>query len=424
MKKIIFVIQFIITFTPFAFSQNPGKISLEECLHAAAENYPLTAQSGVIDQITDEAIHKVNAAWQPQVALNAQATYQSEVVTLPIDNPLIDVPELSKDQYKATLDVSQLIYDGGISNQQRTLQNLNNAVGKQKIAVELYKVKDRVTQLYFSILTAKENILLLQNVKSDLEVKRKRLENGLQNGVVAQNSIDILKAEILKTDQKIIEVKSAVHAAVRMLSQLSGISLNDEMDFISPQLTYNPSDSVNHRPEFDLFALQTKYALQQSDFMSATTLPKLSVFVQGGYGRPGLNYLVDEFDFFYIGGIKLNYPLWQGNAKKYDASIYKLNTETILHQQEVFELNTEIQSEQQRSDVEKFNTLIELDKQIVALREKTKTAAAVQLENGVITSTDYVNEVNAALQAEQNLSLHEMQLLTVKANYLITLGKL
>jgi outer membrane protein TolC len=196
------------------------------------------------------------------------------------------------------------------------------------------------------------------------------------------------------------------------------------MEFVTPSFNYNPVDTSNHRPELDLFALQTKYALQQSDFMSAIALPKLSFFVQGGYGRPGLNYLVDEFDFFYIGGIKLNYPLWQGNAKKYDAGIYQLNTQTILHQQQVFELNTDVQSEQQKSDIDKYDSLIELDNQIVALREKTKIAAAVQLENGVITSTDYVNEVNATLQAQQNLSIHQIQLLTAKANYLITTGKL
>ena len=423
MKQTNLFILTIFFFCRFANAQS-SSISLEECLRMTAENYPLTAQSGVIEQITDEAIHKVNAAWQPQVALNAQATYQSEVVTLPIDNPLIDIPELSKDQYKATLDVSQLIYDGGISNQQRTLQNLNSEVEKQKIVVELYKVKDKVSQIYFSVLLGKENLLLLENVKDDLGTKRTRLENGLKNGVVSQNSIDILNAEILKTDQKIIEVQSSITAAARMLSKLTGITVNENMEFVSPSFNYDPVDTTNHRPELDLFVLQTKYALQQSDFMSATTLPKLSLFVQGGYGRPGLNYLVDEFDFFAIGGIKLNYPLWQGNSKKYDAAIYQLNTETILHQQQVFELNSDVQSAQQKSDIDKYNNLIELDNQIVALREKTKTAAAVQLENGVITSTDYVNEVNATLQAQQNLSIHQIQLLTAKANYLITTGKL
>lgn len=423
MKKIFFIILFISPFCRIGCAQSP-QISLEDCLRLATQNYPLAAQSGVIENITDEAIHKINAAWQPQIALNAQATYQSEVVTLPIDNPLIDVPELSKDQYKATLDVAQLIYDGGIAHQQRTLQTLNSEVEQQKIQVELYKVKERIVGIYFSVLMARENLLLLENVKEDLQVKRSRLENGLKNGIVAQNSVDMLDAELLKTDQKIIEINSSVEAATSMLSQLTGTSISSATLFATPSWNTDENDKTNQRPELTLFELQTKYALQQNEFMSAATLPKISVFLQGGYGRPGLNYLVDEFDFFYIGGIKLNYPLWQGNAKKYDAAIYKFNTETILHQQEVFELNTTILTEQQQSDLEKFNSLIELDKQIIALKEKTKNAAAVQLENGVITSTEYVNEVNATLQAAQNLSLHQMQLLNIKANYLITLGKL
>lgn len=57
------------------------------------------------------------------------------------------------------------------------------------------------------------------------------------------------------------------------------------------------------------------------------------------------------------------------------------------------------------------------DKELVALREEIKRSAKAQLDNGVITSSDYLREVNAADQARQQQLLHELQLLQTQLDY-------
>lgn len=108
-------------------------------LSACRSQFPYLAQQNIVQSITDEAINKINAIWQPQVYLNAQATYQSEVTSIGLNIPGIEINELSKDQYKATLDVNQVLYDGGISKQQRSIQMSGAAVETQKLLLTSIK---------------------------------------------------------------------------------------------------------------------------------------------------------------------------------------------------------------------------------------------------------------------------------------------
>lgn len=423
-KKFLLFITLLWLFTGYISAQMSEVLTLESCYQLAETNYPLTGQKEIIERITAETLKKINAYWQPQAYLNAQATYQSEVTQVPIEVPGFDIPVLSKDQYKATLDVSQTIYDGGVTKQQRTLQQSNSAVEVQKVEVEVYKLHEKINQFYFSVLLADKNIQLIKNFQDDLALQKKKTDTGLQYGTASVNTGDILESEILKADQKLIEVQAARTSAIQMLSVLTGTEIKENINFREPDLEFSLMDTMNERPELQLFKLQENYSQQQISFLKAADLPKLSAFAQGGYGKPGLNFLDDEFSPFYIVGVKLNYPIWTGNTKKYDAEIAGLNINTIDIQKRNFMLNTVLQSQQQTAEINKLQLLIEKDKSIIELKTKIKNSASVQLENGVISATDFVTYLNDETEARVNLSVHEMQLLTAKINYLTTLGKI
>ncbi|MBK7110067.1 MAG: TolC family protein [Bacteroidetes bacterium] len=398
--------------------------SLTVCIEQAMINYPLAAQREVIDKTSEASIEKINAAWQPQVALNGQASYQSDVPFIPGESPYFAFPILRKDQYKVELGVTQLIYDGGNISQAKSLQAIDNATQKYQLETDLYKVKQQVIQLYANILLATDNLELIANTLKTLNDRKQDLLNGQANGVVTQLSINVLEAEIIKTRQQQTETINTKQAAMKMLAGYTGESLSSNTNFQKPEITIVEEDNSITRPEIDLFKTQSEFTTQQKEFASGINLPQVSLFATGGYGLPGPNFFLTQFDAYYMAGIKFNYPLWQGNIKKTDAAIYTLQNETIANQQKTFELNTRIDSEQKMADITKYNQLIELDKQIIVLKKEIMNATDVQLKNGVITSTDYVVELNGLLQVQQNQALHETQLLIAKTNYLITLGKL
>lgn len=398
-------------------------VTLADCQRAAEANYPLLGQSALLQEVTDANIQKINAIWQPQVYVNAQATYQSEVTSLPISFPGIEVPELSKDQYKATIDISQTLYDGGISSQQKAIAGQNLAVEMQKVEVDKFKIRDKVDQVYMSILMADARIELMVIAVSDLNTVLSISKVGGTNGVVSDQQILILQAEIMKTEQQLTELKALRDGAIRMMAVLTALPLTSTSVFARPEPAFEGTAMNNQRPELQLYAQQRTLAGLQQQYAEAATLPKVSLFAQGGYGKPGLNFLVDSFSTFYMGGIKVSYPLWTGDTKRRDAKIFGLNSEIIGMQQLQFEQSINVQSAQYQSDIDKYKTLISQDDSLVNLRTSILTMARVQLEQGVISTKDYILYAKDLDDARINRSIHDLQLLATKVNYLNTLGK-
>ncbi len=101
-----------------------------------------------------------------------------------------------------------------------------------------------------------------------------------------------------------------------------------------------------------------------------------------------------------------------------------INKKSLDIEKETFLFNTKVAQQQQDASLEKYKGLIQKDDAIIALRASVKKAANAQLENGVLSAHDYINEVNAEDQARQNKILHEMQLLQAQYSYQNTMGNI
>ena len=160
----------------------------------------------------------------------------------------------------------------------------------------------------------------------------------------------------------------------------------------------------------------------QNRLITASNRPKVSAFLQGGFGRPAFNILSNDFDPYYIGGLRLNIPLTGFYTLKNGRNILALSQKSIDVQKETFRFNTNFALRQQNAEVTKLQALIQSDEEIIALRGSVKNTASVQLENGVITSSDYLREVNAEDSARQNKILHDIQLLMAQYTQKATTG--
>lgn len=187
-------------------------LSLQKAYDLAQQNYPLIKQRELIKQTTQYTVDNLSKGFLPQFSLNAQATYQSEVTQVKIPVPGVTIEPLNKDQYKILTDINQLIYDGGVIKQQKNIQQLNEETEQQKIEVELYKLKERINQLFLGVLFLDEQLKQVDLVKADLNNGIKRVEAQVNNGVAFKSSLNVLKAELLKAEQRVIELKlSLIH---------------------------------------------------------------------------------------------------------------------------------------------------------------------------------------------------------------------
>jgi outer membrane protein TolC len=397
-------------------------LTLQQAYDLAEKNYPVIKQRDLVKQTTSLSIENLNKGYLPQFSLSAQATYQSDVTKVDVPIPGITIPSPNKDQYKIVADVNQLVYDGGVIKQQKNIQQLNDEVEQQKIEVQLYQVKDRINQLFLGILFLDEQLKQVDLIKADLNTGLKKVEAQVNNGVSLKSNLNVLQAEILKADQRAIELKSSRKGWVDVLSLFINQSLPENIQLEKPAAPAILAGDIQ-RPELKLFASQNKLLNSQNKLIDAKNLPKASLFAQGGYGRPGLNLLKNDFDFYYVTGVRFNWSFGGLYTQKREKRLVDVNKKIVDIQKETFLLNTNTALQQQRSEVEKFQKLVATDQQIIDLRVKVKDAAKAQLENGVITANDYLREVNAEDQARQSLILHQTQLLQAQINYQTLLGK-
>lgn len=389
-------------------------ITLEQCYQWSRENYPLIKKQELIKKAEQYTTENALKGWLPKVNITAQATYQNDVTQFPLKLPNMNVEPLSKDQYKVFADVSQTIYDGGNIRNQKNLAKIQSEVQNIQTEVELDKLKERINQLYFGILQTNKQWTQLQFTKLDIKEGIKKAEAQLKNGVIFRSNLDVLKAELVKIEQKEIEIQAIKQNFVQMLSYFIKKNIDENTQLETPEkilLTKN-----NNRSELKLFDIQKQLLETQRKIINTKNTPKLGAFFQGGYGKPGFNMLKNEFDIFYIGGIRLNIPISGFYTQKNDLALLENQSQDIEIQRENFLFKQNFIEIQQRNDLEKIQNLIDKDNELIELRKSIKTASLAQLENGVINTNDYLREVTAEEQAILTKITHEIQYLLTQYN--------
>lgn len=406
-KQILFII-FALTSQLSIYAQS---LTIEYCQEKAKNNYPLVKQYGLIEQTTQYNLSNANKAYLPQVNLSARATYQSEVTKLPIALPGVVIPELTKDQYQATLEVSQTIWDGGIVKAQKKSIQASAEAEKQKVEVDLYTLKDRVNQLYFGTLLLNEQLIQNNILQDELALNYKRIEAYKTNGVANQTDLDAIKVEQINARQREIEIKSTRKSFLEMLSALTGLAINENSVLEKPIVPTLDFNAENKRPELLMLNAQSTFLESQRDMVVAGNLPKIGAFVQGGYGKPGLNMLTNEFSPFYIGGLRLSWNLSGFYTQKSNLNKIEISKKSVDVQKETFLFNNNLATKQQQNEIERLKTNIYNDDEIIQLRSNIKKSSEVKVANGTATVTDLLREINAENMAKQTKLLHEIQLL-------------
>jgi outer membrane protein TolC len=285
----------------------------------------------------------------------------------------------------------------------------------------LYQLKNRINELFFGILLLQEQVAQSRLVKQDLMVALKKAEAAISNGVAIRSSADVLKAEVLRVDQRILEMESASDS----YRQTLGLFINDTITASTALQKPAFGDAVPgiDRPELRLFRTQKKAIEHNLGVLSASKKPRVDFFVQGGYGRPGLNMLENQFGFYYIGGLRLTWQVSGLYTFRNERQVLNLRSQMLDAQEQTFVFNTTIALNQHQEEIARLQRLMEVDDEIISLRTRVRETAAVQLAEGVITAADFVRELNAEDQAKQNRALHETQRLLAHAKYRFTSGQ-
>lgn len=415
MKRIIIILSVLIT----GSTVGQESITLDECYKLMFQNYPLAKQIQLFEKQNTLDTEVISNVRRPQIHLDAQATYQSDVIELPL--PITTFEGVNKDQYRATISVNQLLYNGGTTGASLNLKSAQTKTKQKQVEVNLYQLKQQINQLYFSILLTQETYLLLESKQTQLLAKLKEVQSGIKYGVILPTSDKVLEAELLKLSQQFDEAESNRIALIETLSSSIGQSLDHAILFQNPIVNTVLETEIN-RPELDLFQLKREEIERSEALIAKQNAPKLLAFATGGYGNPGLNMLDNSFQAFYMAGIKLNWSVFDWSSNKKQRQSVAINKDIIDSEVETFALKTNIALNQQIKEMDKIERFIASDLEIIKLRKEILKSADSQLKNGVITSSAYITELTNLYEAENTLLKHKIQLQLAKANYKVIKG--
>lgn len=413
-----FIVAFLLLQIPI-FSQELGSIDIESCYEWARAQYPISKQMDILDQTAMYNIKNAAKGFLPQISIHGQASYQSEVTEIPVEVPNLSIPALSQDQYQVYAEIYQSLTNRSSIKLNQQQQLASAAIEKQQLDIELYQLKDRINQIYFGLLLIDNQIQQLDILQEDLDSTIEKTAAAITNGTAIENNQLLLEAEKVNTIQKIRENLANRAAFINMLALLTGQNIGANTQLEQP---VEKQYTIINRPELKLYELRQQLLILQDKTINQRLIPNIGLFLQAGYGRPALNFLNNDFNGYYVGGLRMNWNLSNLYTSRNDRQVLELSRQKIHTQKETFLLNTNLTLNQQSAEIQKYEELIQADQALIEIRTSIKNTAEDQLLNGLISALDYVSYINAESTARQNLALHQTQLLLAQYNLMNTAG--
>ena len=391
--------------------------SLEECRQAAEQNYPIIRQYDLIARTTELTVRNIQKAWFPQISVTAQGSYQNKVTAWPENlqgmfaQMGIQLQGLSRDQYKVGIDMRQTLFDGGAIGSRREIARGEGAVQAAQTEVDLYKIGQRVHEMYFALLLLDEQLRLNADANALLRSNEQQLAAMLKSGTASAGDFENVKAERLSAEQQQTELLSQRQTLQRLLSLFCGIPV----DSIRRPPVPNLPSGENKRPELRLFDRRLQLTAAQEKAVDAQLLPQLGLFAQGYYGNPGLNLFEDmmkrRWSWNGIAGLKLTWNLSALYTHRNKKSKLRVQRELIENARQQFLFNNQLDETQQSENVRRFRAIAQRDGEIIALRTAVRKAAESKLAHGIIDVNGLLREINKENAAKTQQAIHEIDML-------------
>ena len=395
--------------------------TIERCYALVEENYPLVRRYDLLDLTEEFTLKNAYMNYFPQISLQGSASYQTDVLQFPFDLSSygIDMPTFSKDQYAAVIELSQVIWDGGMIAANRANIRAKADVDMAEQEINMYSLREKVNDLYFGILYLDQQIRQVDIMMEELQREHKRIESCIANGVANLSDLDLIEVERITQEQNRESLASMLEAYLRVLTLMTGVRIDDSRQLVMPvpegmdmeAMLAALIDAEIRRPELELYRAQELEIDTQLDYWTAGGLPQFSLFVRGGYGRPGLNMMDNSFQPFAIGGIRMVWNISKLYSLGYGKKIVNYSKEQVNTVRETFLFNTNLQVQEQVAEIRRYFKTVEDDERIVELRENIRKSTEAAVENGTKNASDLVSEINKENMARRQLIMHQVEMM-------------
>lgn len=425
MKK-IFCAAFIMVIIPAASGQR--LVTLQQCYDSAAEATPLAREAAIYSEMSSLRDRNLAAAYLPALDLNGSIVYNSDIMdpsalvgSLPI--PPGTLPTIPHEQGHATLDVTQTIWDGGVTRSARAVEQVIREVNMQQNEADIYRLHEQINNYYFSSMLVALQMDVTNIMISELDVRIKEAESGVKNGAVPAVTLDILFAEKVKAMQTLTEMRYRKDALLSALGMITGLGDLHGATLMLPDQTTLPEEIV-YNPDLLLFDIRNKQLEMSKGLLKSQRMPRAFGFAQMGYGSPpGTNFFAENPDFYYSVGAGFKWNIWDWRKNSNERQSVTLQQQLTDIRKSAAEEGLERLLALKRAEIASFREAAESDEVLISVRKKIVSVSASQLLNGTITGAQYITDLDSEKQAVINAGLRQINIARAEAEYINITGR-
>lgn len=412
-----------------AAAQSPtAPIDLATLQEAAVAADPRSGEFDLLSRQTDVRLRNIAVTRLPMLSVEGQAQYQSDVPTAPLrlpgGQPLFSPPKATYDSF---LRVEQRLFDP-VRGPQSALERAQLGEQQARLRTALFGLRQQVNDAFFAAALLQERETALRAAMSDLESRLEEARARVAQGTALPSESATVEAALLQRQQDRDELAANRRAALAVLSKLTDREIAGTETLALPEPSARvvearraPSE-LRARPEHEQFARAGERIARQQEVALAQEQPRINSFARIGYGRPGLNFINDEFDSYALGGVQIQWRAWTWKAADREHEALRLQQQIVAADQAAFAKGLSEAIASDEASIDRLRDAVDTDARIIALREQIEATARVRLQEGVSTASEYVDRNTELLQARVALVTHRVELAQAGARLLTTLG--
>lgn len=384
-----------------------AQVTLEECHQKARENYPMIRQYGLIEKTKEYTLKNANKRFLPQLNLNIIGGVIEGVPTYSIPGST----ESSGPDFNmiSVIQLNQTIWDGGVTKARKEMASVSSEIELADLEVSLFLLEERVNHLFFGILLIDEQIQQVELLKNTLRRNYTAIESAIQFGTAYKTDLDEIEVELIHAEQTISELAANRQAYTYVLAAMTGNTMDLNKGMIKPAAEDDFLLAEINRPELRSFENRNKMLLSQDKLNSTSLYPKIGLLGLGVFIQPGTEFGLSTVNNLMLGGLSVNWNINGLYTNSNNKKLTEVNMQKVAIQQETFLFNTNLELDQIRQEIKKYQTILEQDEKLLTLKSRIRLGYENKYHNGVTTMTELLDKTNEEHLTRQNMAVHQIQ---------------
>jgi len=398
-------------------------LSLKSVIQQVISTYPSVKIAEEAIRNADSRIGLAKTGYNPIIDMTASFANLAPVTKLTF--PGLGTFQLYPgNNYSASLNYQQLVYDFGRTHQNIELENANKTISEQTLEQVKQKLSVYTINNFYTLLFLQAAIKIKDEQLATLNEHLQYVEKTMATGSATEYQVLTTKVRISTVESQKVDLVASLTAQQADLNSLLGNSqvsnpvVRNELSVDPPVIA---SDSIlsyayHNRDEVLINEKRASLAGLKLGMTKLQNMPLLSFEATGGAKNGYLSDLA-RFTPNYVLGLGLRVPIFDGMKNKFNLAQARSGVSSISFESELTKRN--ISNEVYESEALMFAAKKKISQSELQLNQALKaySLAETSFKSGVITNLDL-------LDANTSVSESSLMLLKARIDYVTSVYKL